>query len=253
MVTEEELEKIEKYLLGELSKEEEQQIQEQIAKDANFAEAIDIQKDMLLYLGDEQALALNMKLEELGANYVKKNKDSKVLKIKKIWYLGLAASLLIFVIGWSYFASTTDTEQLFASHYKIYVPSELERSSEDTNISLVAKGIEHYSNKNYALAIEELSLALKQENSPKNSHETILFYLSMTYLETKDYELAKKYLEQIRVGKAGVYTQQMYWYLALIELKNGQLETSKQRLKQLIEFSDKGKYAIQAKELLKKL
>lgn len=255
MDKDEELEKIENYLLGTLSKAENQQVEEQIAKDKTFAKAVDVQKDMSFFLADTKAFDLSLQLEQLGETYTKKSEVSTKPKSKKLvyWSMAVAASLLIFVLGWTYFASATNTEQLFATNYETYIPNELERSDNDNNLTFLAKGIEHYSNKDYSLAIKQLSLALNQENTPQNSHETILFYIAMSYLENNNYALAKERLEQISGGAIGIYTQQTYWYLALIELKNGEVTTCKQRLKEVLKLSDKGKYATQAKELLNKL
>ena len=242
-------EKIEKYLNKELSGEEQQKMEELIAQDSALKKEVSLHRDLSAFLSDTKGIELEGKLSLIGAEYAAKYKQNKQ---SRRWTAWMAAASLLFVLafGWWYNQSGVNSEQLFAAHYETYISDELERSNSTALSNPMERGLDAYIKEDYKAAVRELEGAIQAADAPDNSHATILFHLAMSSFELQSYEAAKDYLNQLVGLKEGTYTQQAYWYLALIHLKEGNVERSEHFLQQLLSISAKGKYAQQARQLL---
>jgi len=261
MSEEEQFEKIEKYLSEELSGEEQKKMEQLIAQDSTLKKEVSLHKDLASFLSDTKGIELEAQLSTIGEEYAEKYKQNpKLLTLETVqksrrWISWMAAASLLFVLtlGWWYNQSGVNTQQLFAAHYEVYISDELERSNSTVLLSPLETGLNAYNKEAYKVAITVLEQAYQVAETPRNNHTTILFHLAMSHLELKSYAAAAAYLNQIVNFKKGSYTQQAYWYLALINLREGNISDSKIALQQLLEISTKGKYAQQAQELLKEI
>ncbi|BDS10185.1 tetratricopeptide repeat protein [Aureispira anguillae] len=254
MTEEQQFEQIERYLNQQLTKEETKAFEQLIAKDSALAQEVTLHQEMAAFLSDQQAFDLEKKLSAIGEDFSKMHQKSATTSTRK-WYYWLAAAsfLLILTFAWWYNQAEKTSQELFAAHYQTYISDELERSTPHPLSDHLTTGINAYIQKDYKVAIEQLQQALQIANTPNNSHENILFHLAMSNIELKNYALAKGYLNQVLTLNKSIYAQQSYWYLALIELQEGNRSNSKMALEQLLRISERGKYALQAKQLLQEL
>ena len=110
-----------------------------------------------------------------------------------------------------------------------------------------------YQGKNYKEAISQFDAILQSGNLSANDIPIVYFYKALSHLGLEELDKAKMTLDKIVGIPDHSYLQQSQWYLALIEMKKGNLERTNFWLNKVLQISSEGKYAKKAKELLKEL
>lgn len=220
---------IKKYLQAELSVEERKQFLLRLKSDADFAEEVKIHSVLFKHRHIEFADYLKQSTDEKIIT-----KESQNLVLHRILRNVAAIFILASISYFSYnaIAKKSELSDLIDLAYNDPYISPGILQSEEQQEDHWSKAIEHYSAEKYEdaaheiLKIEALSneqqfylgLSLMYQNPPKfdesisiltsildhpeNLHQdATMWYLSITYLKTKQKELAKPLLEKIAVSK----------------------------------------------------
>lgn len=247
------LEKIDLFISGQMREEEAAKFKVLIEENDALKEAVSLSKEIDLSISDPVGLNIEDQLKELGdkhgKSFLKEAKSNKSLNKSTIikWTL-LAIALLI--IGYLLNQNTSQTsnlgESLYAMHYNPYETSNQIRSVDSSDI----KG-DDISTLYQRAKFEEVILLANDNITASVEIDKSLFLKSMSQIELGQLDSAKAGLKSIGERIESPYQQQSLWYLALLQLKEEDIDLAKITLEQVKDLSTRGKYKTQAEELLK--
>jgi len=238
---EDQIDKIEKYLLGDLSSKEIEAFESEIEKNPSLKEKTERYRQLLrgLEIGFNRELKSTLQKEEIidipaGA------------KLRRIYYsIGIAASIvlvisMIFVLR----DNSLNSTELFASYYQPYANIESPVSRSESNKK---NPYTYYENGDYLQAIP-LFEKLIEDNPSKPAP---VFYTGICNLEIDRPERSISYFEMIESYESSKYSRPALWYLGLSYLKLKEMQKAIDVFGQLSEGSDV--YARNSIEILEKL
>jgi|GEM_PF-1644026 len=271
-LTEKDIERIEQYLLGELNRKEEKEIEERMVFDTEFADEVTFMRNVVSASKNEAKQEarnklksveneLAGKLETQADEEMQKEKgirNNKILNIRRNW-MYYAASLALLVAVGLYLNQTRGSRDLYEGYFSPHpntlisyargsdVPQEFSRFSRQ-EYNLIVRAMKHYENGNYAKAARlfEQNVEVKPENAG------LIFYMAVSQLGADKTAKAINNLSFIKELDQAPYRAQISWYLALAYLKDNQTEKAKDLLGNISNASDHP-HQDKAKELLKKL
>lgn len=228
---------IQGYVEGTLTAAQEVEAKTLLATDAAFKEEVALYKDLQAAITDSERRSLKIGLQDL------ENKTPALKKRPNVYLI--AASIVVALgIGGFFMFSSPSPEQLYASNFETY-PNTLKpvvRGEEgEEMLPFIA-----YEAEEYDKAVVGFASILEQNDTPD-----IRFYYAMSLLNDAQETKALEELKLLETTETR-YLPQVYWYTALLELKNNNIDRSKQLLNKLIK--DKALYKNrEAKKLLKKI
>ncbi|MCD2260455.1 CDC27 family protein [Psychroserpens luteolus] len=248
-LTENQIQQIEDYLKGKLSKEELLVFEKELETNSKLQEYLDIAKQMEVVYGDDNWLfAQNKDSEDLKTmeGYLNseegqqakfffekmKASNTPVRRIKKSYvYIAIAASLLLLLTIPFVLNSNLSYDELYAN-YSDYsnLPSFVSRNNAAQN--RLAEAEELFKNKNYKDALE-----LFQSNlEASNNKGSIYIYQGLSQIELQQYNHAEQTFNTL-IGSGLIDSEKGYWYKALLYLKQDKKEESKAILNRIISES----------------
>jgi tetratricopeptide (TPR) repeat protein len=249
--------KIEDYLDGLLSSEEQQTFEDAMKNDKALANKVAIVKEINHTIATEGKLKNFKKtLEPISNAHFPNNqkkettKETVIRPIKnnrKMWLI--AASFLVLVVSsvliWNVLKSeTVDATELFAANYE---PFNVNQRGENNDLTDIEKqALETYNAKDFAAAIP----LLEQLSTENTTDEQLILQLGSAYLSTKQVEKAIAIFQKINTES--VNCQAAQWYLALAYLQNDEIEIAKKILETLANSGERT-YPVKAKKLLEAL
>jgi len=241
--TEEELfDKIEAYLKGDLSKEEEALFQKALLENSILKEKVEKHK-FIHSSFDNDLIDFQNKLSKIREVT---NQDSEIQsnvpKVQSFFILKIAAFIIVIIgVAYSVWQVSIDNESdLFEKYYSPYPVEHVLRGENETELGLV-----EYSNADYEQAVFSLTQLIKEQ--PQNNY--LKLYLANSYLNIGKYDMTISLLKSINMQEN--ISEDANWYLALTYLKKGQKDQSIYHLKKVIDID--GKYRAYSSELLSNL
>lgn len=221
-ITEEEFERIEKYLLDTSSAEEKQQIEEEISSNTTFAAKVkDVQH---LVLGIEVASlknTMNQFHEELIPSEATTKKPTH--RSRAPWY-AIAAMLIVLLGLFWVFNNKSDSEKLFAKHFTPD-PGLPTTMSENSNFKFY-DGMVSYKQDDYKTALTKWNLLLKER--PQN--DTLNYFIGVAYLANGNEQEAIIQLKKLYLSNPNSFKNEAAYYLGLAYLKAEKTEEAKKYL-----------------------
>ncbi|MEQ6123683.1 tetratricopeptide repeat protein [Pseudotenacibaculum sp. MALMAid0570] len=253
---------IERFLNGELSKEERKSFLERVNSDVEFKEHVTLEKQLRESLDENSWSFLeeddNPEVTEFEAIY--KSEETQELKKtiaqaqdeynktsvpkRKNWLAySAAASVLIFIAYNVFNLSPKSNDALFSSYLQgTDLLALVDRSD---SINQLAKAQVFFDKKEYQKTIEILTQVV---DTSKNGN--VYLYLALSQIELQKYDEAEVTLNKL-INSNLLDAQKGYWYKGLLYLKSDQTEKTKEELQIIIDSSYfKNK---EAKKLIKKL
>lgn len=234
------------YFANSLSKEEEQLFNELLDSDKDFKAQFDFEKDLKHVIKDKENQDLKSKLIGFEKDV---QKEAPVTTTKKSYrYLAIAASIVMLVgLAWMGYqdGSSSNYEDLYAANFQEYPNTVFTITRGDTSQSIEREAFAAYELGDFKLAIEKFNEIQLEEKEPY-----IDFYIAQAYLNSGDYENAKKNLKKT-IARTDVFVAESYWYLAMIALKENDKIGAQVELKKLSSDYDYNK--VKAREILKEL
>lgn len=254
----EQLEKIIKYLDGEVTGDERQAFEKKLAEDVSLQEKLELVKDLNTTLADESLFNFVTKIQEISssANYksvldakenpTDENKKNTAILLKRR-FLSAAAVLLVMAISSIFYLNFAGprNERIYNQFYQKYESSLVTRSgNNETNDLIVA--IQLYDKGKYKDAIARFSDLLQKDNS----NTTAYFFIGLSYMETKTYDKAITSFHAIIAEQDTAFIEHAEWYMALCYVRTNQTKQASNLLKHISDSNSF--YKIKAIDLLKK-
>jgi len=232
---------IEKYLQGALSDSEQSEFNARL-KSNDFV--VLLKQEKSIKAGIIQAEDARLK-EFLAKKELVLSQNNK--SIPYGYYLKITAIIGVLVLlGWyignRMSASSPDSKvaEYLTPYPNVYRP--VKRSSE--TLDIIDKGFKLYENEDYKGFIE-----LVEQLSPLEVDDNVQFYWANATLGMEDYTMARKLF--MSLTESGVYRSKSQYYLALLDIQEGQVDSAISSLKEILKKSPTNSFIhIQAKSLL---
>lgn len=252
---------IERFLKGNLSKEERASLLNRLRSDSQFKERVGLEKQLSeslnenswnfaqnassqeirefeAILNSNETLKIKHAIQEAQEDYNKSQKPSKN------WFLYAAAAVAIVLFSTFLFDEKPASNQdLFASYLKeTTLVSLVDRGAYDSIFNAVQTS---FDNQKYEEVVHSLSQVI---DSVQNGNAYI--YLAISQMELEKYSNAENTLDKLITSNL-LDSQKGYWYRSLLYLKSNQLEKTKKELQLIIDSSFYK--SMEAKQLLREL
>jgi hypothetical protein len=218
---------IEQYLFGDLSGMALQNFEKRMAQDTNFAKHVAVEKSVfsgLEALGNQD---LKAQLEQIHQEEIAVQPKAKIRRMSAPIRWAIAASLLIvagfFIWNWQ---SAATPETLFVANYESLI-FDVNRSSEATADG--QKMAQLYQKKDYEAFLNQYPIYL--QNNQGIAKDTL--YLGIAAMELNQFGTAKIYFKTL--VEQGKFQDDATWYLALLSLKEKDVEEARKWLKNILE------------------
>ncbi len=243
-------ETIEAYLNGDLKGADLSDFETRLQSDQELAFQVSMFRDIDSAVNDKPVLNFQKLVEEQGNIFFQENDQEKTIVKKINWrnYLIAAATFILFAaaifIIKNQSSSHLSGQDLFAQHFESYELNESLRSSNE-DVNIFDEGVNKYRAKAYN---ESTDIFLQLVNND-STDMTATFCLAQSSLNQvpQNFTLAKVQLEKIISDGRSIYVPASKWYLALILLKQEDLDSTHQLLLEL--KTEEGNYAKKAREL----
>ncbi|WP_111670154.1 tetratricopeptide repeat protein [Algoriphagus litoralis] len=219
-LSQETFEKIERYLFQSMHGEELKSFEKEMEQSKPLQEEVKLQSQLIAML-ELQAFSEEKKGQKhrIGIDF------SRIIGIAAVGVLGIA------VVIWIFSRQTNSADSLFEAYF--YPDPGLPVTMDAGDTPEFEEGMVSYKEENYARAIQLWqSLEVGQVSS-----DTITYYLAMAQLNQGNLEGAATLLEQILSDPESEFHQKAAWYLALIWIKNKELEQARKLLQDYREDS----------------
>ena len=229
-------ERIEKYLLGNISATEKIAFEQEMAQNTALKNEVKLQRDLIAGMQVQASMEENIEIEVPTADLAQKSFDNS-RKIHRLFIplLGVAAGIvLVAVVGYFWINSTQD---YFTQYYEADpgLPTTMGVADNyDFQDAMVDYKMEDYQK------AKEKWQKLTEINS---SNDTLNYYLAMADLNLNNFEKSFQNLDEIPTTSA--FYVDALWYQALIAIRQKDNDLAKKKLETLGTKS--------AQELLKEL
>ncbi|KPQ12966.1 MAG: hypothetical protein HLUCCX10_14450 [Algoriphagus marincola HL-49] len=223
-ISQEEFEKFESYILGNMEAHEKAEFEKILASDKAFAQKLEEIK-VILEGVEEAAFRKNLDriYQELEAkspdsNETRKSVDKeKTIKLSPWNFIFIAASLFlaIGVVVWLFLFQSDPSERLFMSYYKAD-PGLLTAMSSAISYEF-DRGMVDYKSANYQEAINRWEKLI--EDKPES--DTLQFFLGSSYLALKKTDPAIFYFDAVISNENSSFQKDAIWYLGLTYVLEG--------------------------------
>ena len=241
--------KIEKYILGQMTEAEKTEFENEIENNPLLKEQLELEQAIVGQIRNRSFVdkQINTAIKEM--------QKGKIIRLMSYSVSSIAALLLVFFVIQGVLQNR-QYEQLYAPNYTIpnndYVITDgIPRGDQGTTRgeaevdSITA--MTAYEKKDFETAESQFNQILSEKDD-----RDLRFYLAITQMETGKTEEALKTLQMLYTQpKEYRYYEQTRWYLALVHLKLHHKSKAKKYLDELVALD--GVYLDEAKELLKKL
>lgn len=253
-VNEGDIEKIERFLDGDMSEEEEHAFSSRLAYDTALSEELQIHQAAIASLVEKAKTKKELRsiFDEVKAAKEKEGKKG-VIHWKLATVLSLLAAaivLLPFFINFFQVEQEPDYQRLYMTYYQVLYAESSIRDGEETHPAfenLEQKAVELYKSAKYKKAAEAFE-NIKKRGELKDKY---WLYLGNCYLNLEDWEAAKVALEKGGLSKNSFVRQAAQWYLSLLDVRLGRGKAALVRLNTIAK--SKGAYHKEAQSLLDEL
>jgi tetratricopeptide (TPR) repeat protein len=245
------LQKMIKYLEGEMSISEKRSFEQEImavqslSKLKNLLEEIDdtVADDQLFELVDKLKDTQELYNEVIGVTYVVGKEKQPRVSWKHIAAAVVTLMLVVTTLIFNFSRSAND--RIFASYYQQYKGDMAGNRAGKVNPMINA--VQMYDMGEYRTAIGLFGKILSGDASNTAAH----FFTGVSYMETHDYKNAIQNLSFVISKNDIAYVNHSKWYLALCYLETGQTKHAVDILTMLV--NNNNNYKTKAQDLLKKI
>jgi tetratricopeptide (TPR) repeat protein len=231
------IELFEQYCSNELSENDRLVFEKRLESEAN------LKKDFMAFIEVKESLnhANNKRLKDKVKLSLEKIEQKEYQRERRPMYLTAASVLVICCLSFYVYMNSSKTDTLYSKYYTPYSETTSVLSS---NNSSLEECLNEYNQEAYQRALDCFS-----ELSPNSE---MYFYLGMCYANLEDTKLAIKSL--VKVEELGAnFLEETNWYLALLYLKQDNLNEVKERLGQVLNRPNSNYKKMSAEQLLSKL
>ncbi len=224
-ISQELLETIENYLIGNLSGRDLEDFNRLLELDEDFKDQVEDVKTTLLGI---EAQSLKEQLDDFHKE-IPETEIQQELALKKSRFASYsriaAAAAIIIAVGSIWFFIGSPNEKLYANYFK--PDPGLPTTMSSTNNFDFYDAMVSYKHGDYQIAIDKWKVL----NAQKPENDTLNYFLGVAHLANKNEAEAIPYLERSAAAEDNfVFLNDAYFYLGLAYIKEGQLELAKKNL-----------------------
>ena len=249
-------ERIQKYLDGKMSEEELKKFREDLIKDPELLQELDLHRSLGEIINSRDEIRFRRKLDEAYKTYkIISSEENEVnsgsLKFVSMKKLALALPVIAALVVILYFSEKKkfSNDTIFKNYLKSY-NKELTSRDQQENAeegSLLVKAVDMYLQTQYSESSEMIKMYLRDHPGNVDAH----FYNGLCNIYLNDFRDAISSFEFILQQPYSYYQEYARWYLALCYIKTNNNDTARTVLKEIIEANDT--FSDEAKEIFKKL
>lgn len=230
---------IDKYVLNQLSVEEQQQFDNWLKTDPKFKSEVTFYQNLAAAAREKEKDTLKQQLEKRELKIANKGKR----RLKKILLVSLGTLMLIAAfVGYRLEKMKKSPEGIYASHYEVYPNVYFPVTRGNTDV--MTQAFTAYENGDFKTAAEMLDERIKTSSAVE-----LQFYQAMSYAEMGNFPLAIGKLENMkRFGSD--YLDEAYWYLGLFYLKQLNYNAAISHFQDFIELTTDAKKKAAAIDIL---
>jgi tetratricopeptide (TPR) repeat protein len=230
--------RVQRYLDGEMTEEERRLFEKDIQTDSVLAEEIELHRHIINTVSEHDEVRFRNKLKEAYKLYRGKEKISQIPGFiknpKYIVYIAGVLTIGVFLLYFGLRKTQISTEELFEIYYTKFSQDVQSRSSKEDSEDNLYVGIYYYYTGDYQESYKRLTLITEEETLA-----TAEFYLGCTEVEMGNYGLAIDRFKDVLNLDFNYYQEHARWYLGLCYLK---LNRKVEAIEVFQEFSQKKSY-----------
>ena len=217
-ISQEQFEQIEKYLSNSMDAEERFEFDKILIGNDQLREQVDEQQ-ILFQAVEEQSL--REKLNEFHKGIEVENTKVKSIRSYKKYAIAASIALLLGLGYWLTMGQKSAHEKLYAAYFAPD-PGLITPMSATSDYEFY-RGMVDYKQGEYELAINRWDSLIKL--NPEN--DTLNFFMGVSYLALEDPSQALPYLKKVSDSSQSIFNPEVFYYLGLAELKEGNTEAAK--------------------------
>lgn len=217
-ISQEQFEQIEKYLSNSMDAEERFEFDKILIGNDQLREQVDEQQ-ILFQAVEEQSL--REKLNEFHKGIEVENTKVKSIRPYKKYAIAASIALLLGLGYWLTMGQKSAHEKLYAAYFAPD-PGLITPMSATSDYEFY-RGMVDYKQGEYELAINRWDSLIKL--NPEN--DTLNFFMGVSYLALEDPSQALPYLKKVSDSSQSIFNPEVFYYLGLAELKEGNTEAAK--------------------------
>lgn len=213
--------RIEAYCLKQMSPQQRQQFENELADNPQLQQQAD---ELKLLIEGIETYALREKMNEFHQS-LHPPKPSATRSLRPWMYSAVAAVAAVLIL-WLLVDFSNTSEKIYARHF---VPDPgLPTTMSTTENFKFFEGMVDYKQKNYQTALNKWLPLLDQ----KPTNDTLQYFVGVTYLALGETEKALPYIDQALQNKPSIFNQDALYYKALVLVKHGDFDAAQQLLQQ---------------------
>ena len=215
---------IEEYLAGDLSGREQTEFEELLRNDPDLMKEFLLRKEINEAISENDVMDLRNNLNEII------NSKTKVRTIyRNPFVLSSVAAVVIFLIvisGFYLFSNkTVNGTEMFNSYYSTYPTLTSFRSSVDQTYQeqLLNEAFNSYDDDKFSISSDYFQQILNTDKS----NTMVQFYMALCEIELNNFDTSEILLNELVLKNNHIFWEQAHWYLALVYLKQNDIENAK--------------------------
>jgi tetratricopeptide (TPR) repeat protein len=223
-ISQEEFERIERYLIGEMPEAERLAFEQEMAADGSLRQYV---KEIKIILEEVETTNLRHTLDRFHEEIAATKTVPLSLQSKKLAWIpwAVAASLILALGLWVLVGGgRSANERLFTTYFE--PDPGLVTAMGVSDQYEFDRGMVDYKMAQYQAAIERWEKLLQQK--PKN--DTLNYFLGASYLASEQSDMAAAYFQTALESQNSIFADDAWWYLGLTWLKQGEIDKAKDAL-----------------------
>ena len=247
---EQKLNRVDRYLHGDMSAEEKIVFERHLKEDPELAELLELQRELSDVLLDRDAQEFAGVLENVYDTYAK-NRKKNLWRRPVFRATGIAATVLVLLVSGYLIKERAGklplNRAIVAKYYRPYDVPVNYRSPEGTLDATFRKAVEQYNNKKYDEAISLFEQVLKEDTTRMDAN----LMNGLSNFEVHQYNKADSSFNKIIKNRDNLYLQQAQWYLGFCFLMTNKNDKAVALYKKIIK--QQGYYSKKAEKILRML
>lgn len=240
---------IERYLQGEMSREEIAWFEKELEGNENLKQELNLRKQVNDVLADKDMMDFKLQLDEIHQEIfevTEKSEYSLKIAYRKVYYAATTLAFLVIVFSFYLMNRNYSNEKLLLKYYNPQQEVVTFRSA-DPNQSQLSKAMDHYYKKEYKNAIAIFEELLTEDKSQIGLN----LYSGIAHMEIEEYKEANQKFNHILEIQPNPFVESAHWYLGMCYIMTNERQKAAEQFSTLVK--DKGYYSKQAKEILKRI
>lgn len=229
---EDKYEKIEQYLMNELSIREQVKFEEDLRKDPDLRKEYELRKEINEAIQEDDVMELRDSLDQ-----VMKKQPVFSSKTRKIYLISSIAAALVLILAISskvfFSAGSKNSSAVYDKYYEVYPAIMSFRSTSEgaEEKDLLYKAFASYDIKDYNQASQYFETIAMQDSTNYLSR----FYLGICKIELDNLNEAEEYLSELILRNNHIFWEQAHWYLAMVYVKKDKQNKAREILHKIVQ------------------